>query len=209
VAAVFAEACKTLATLGANVVEISLPDPAETLAAFVTTQQGEAVCWHRACGLYPDRASEYALDVRRRLEVADRVVLASYIDAQATRQRLRAGWARLFYEVDVVMTPVSAITPPAIGSQRVAHLDSDWDIRDLVMTYTVPQNLVGIPSCAVRAGFDRVGMPVGVQFTGPWGSEARVLSYASAFVGATPHVQRRWPSEVISVPSVENRVITS
>ena len=37
------------------------------------------------------------------------------------------------------------------------------------MSYTTPQDLVGLPACAVRAGFDALGLPVGVQFTAlPW-----------------------------------------
>jgi Asp-tRNA(Asn)/Glu-tRNA(Gln) amidotransferase A subunit family amidase len=46
---------------------------------------------------------------------------------------------------------------------------------------------------AVRAGFDALGIPVGVQFTGPRWTEARVLRAAHAFFQATENVQGRWP----------------
>ena len=118
VAVVFADACETAAALGADVVEVSLPDAVATLATFVTTQRAEAVCGHRARGLYPNRASEYGSDVRSRLEAADGVHLADYIDAQAMRQRIRAEWARLFCELDVVLTPVSAKPAPLVRNSR-------------------------------------------------------------------------------------------
>ena len=65
--------------------------------------------------------------------------------------------------------------------------------RDLVMPYTTPQDLCGLPACALRAGFDADGVPVGVQFTGPPWSEARVLRAAQALFDATPELQRRRP----------------
>ena len=57
------------------------------------------------------------------------------------------------------------------------------------MSYTTPQDLVGLPACAVRAGFDALGIPVGVQFTGPPWQEARVLRAAQGLFDATPEIQ--------------------
>ena len=49
------------------------------------------------------------------------------------------------------------------------HEGEELTFRELVMSYTTPQDLTGLPACAVRAGFDALGIPVGVQFTaGPW-----------------------------------------
>jgi Asp-tRNA(Asn)/Glu-tRNA(Gln) amidotransferase A subunit family amidase len=61
------------------------------------------------------------------------------------------------------------------------------------MTYTTPQDLVGLPACSVRAGFDALGIPVGVQFSGPAWSEARVLRAAQGLFEATAEVQARRP----------------
>src|SRR5205823_55837 len=104
----------------------------------------------------------------------------------ADRQRLRAGFARVFGAADVLLTPVAAGPPPPI--------DEEGDLRDRVMPYTVPQDLTGLPACAVRAGFDSLGLPVGVQFTGPPWTEARVLRAAQALYEATPDVQERFPA---------------
>ena len=61
------------------------------------------------------------------------------------------------------------------------------------MSYTTPQDLIGLPACAFRAGFDDLGIPVGVQFTGaPW-EDAMVLGAAHAVFEATPAVQNAWP----------------
>src|SRR5439155_14010113 len=153
----------------------------------------EALFTHTHVGLYPARADEYGPDVRGRLEAAATVGLPDYLAAAADRQRLRAAFARVFTQADLLLTPVAAGSPVPIGEERVVHLGRELDFRELVMSYTVPQDLTGLPACTVRAGFDRHGIPVGVQFTGPPWNEARVLRAAQALYSATPHVQEPWP----------------
>jgi aspartyl-tRNA(Asn)/glutamyl-tRNA(Gln) amidotransferase subunit A len=131
-----------------------------------------------------------------RLDAAAEVTTEEYLAASADRQRVRAGFARLFRSCDVLLTPVSASSPLPVGEEKVVHEGADLTFRDLVMGYTTPQDLVGLPACAVRAGFDALGIPVGVQFTGPPWEEARVLRAAQGLFDATPDVQARRPNLV-------------
>ena len=193
VAAIFDEAVRTVGALAAGVDEVGFPEAATVYETFGATQRAEALFTHREAGLYPGRADEYGADVRGRLEMAAREGTAEYLRAAAERQRLRAGFARVFREVDLLLTPVAAGPPCAIGQETVDHLGSPIEFRRLVMSYTVPQDLAGLPACAVRAGFDDLGLPVGLQFTGPPWEEARVLGAAQAFWSATADVQSRWP----------------
>jgi aspartyl-tRNA(Asn)/glutamyl-tRNA(Gln) amidotransferase subunit A len=57
----------------------------------------------------------------------------------------------------------------------------------------VPQDLAGLPACTVRAGFDRLGIPTGVQLTGPPRSERRILAAVQALFDGTAELQARWP----------------
>ena len=93
----------------------------------------------------------------------------------------------------MLLTPVAACSPPPIGDERVMHAGREREFRDLVMPYTVPQDLLGLPACAVRAGFDELGIPIGVQFSGRRWGDLHVLAGARAFADATPEVQGRWP----------------
>jgi Asp-tRNA(Asn)/Glu-tRNA(Gln) amidotransferase A subunit family amidase len=61
------------------------------------------------------------------------------------------------------------------------------------MTYTTPQDLAGLPACAIRAGFDALGIPVGAQFTAALWREGAVLRAAQALYEATPELQSRRP----------------
>jgi aspartyl-tRNA(Asn)/glutamyl-tRNA(Gln) amidotransferase subunit A len=189
----FEAAVHTVGDLGAKLVELALPGAETILPAFGVIQRAEALRAHRRAGLYPDRRAEYGDDVRGRLESGESVTLEDYLAATATREHMRAAVAELFERVDLLLTPVAAGSPPPIGEESVFHGGREIEFRELAMTYTVPQNLLGLPACAVRAGFDELGIPISVQLTGrPWG-DLDVLSAAEAFFAATPAIQDRWP----------------
>jgi aspartyl-tRNA(Asn)/glutamyl-tRNA(Gln) amidotransferase subunit A len=173
---------------------VRLPEAPEILPTFGVTQRAEALHVHREAGLYPARADEYGADVRGRLELASTEDVADYLRAAARRERVRAAFRRLFAEVDVLLTPVGATTASPIETDRVEHLGEVRDIRDLLMPYTTPQDLAGLPACAFRAGFDEHGLPIGVQLTGAQWDDARVLGAAHAVFEATSAVQERWPA---------------
>jgi aspartyl-tRNA(Asn)/glutamyl-tRNA(Gln) amidotransferase subunit A len=189
----FDDAVRTVGELAAEVVEVALPGAETIFPSFGVIQFAEALRTHREAGLYPLRRMQYGEDVRGRLESAESVTLEDYLAATAARERLRGAVGSLLERVDLLLTPVSAGSPPPIGEERVAHRGGEIEFRELAMTYTVPQNLLGLPACAVRAGFDELGIPIGVQFTGrPWG-DLEVLAAADAFHAATPELQDRWP----------------
>jgi aspartyl-tRNA(Asn)/glutamyl-tRNA(Gln) amidotransferase subunit A len=76
-----------------------------------------------------------------------------------------------------------------IGEHAAEHLGRRVAFRDLVMGYTMPQDLAGLPACALRAGTDALGIPIGVQLTGPVGADGTVLDAAEALaatLGAAP-----------------------
>ena len=189
----FDAALATVGSLAARVDVVELPEASAAYDTFGVTQRAEALFTHREAGLYPDRADEYGPDVRARLDLAATEDVRDYLRAAAERQRLRAGLARVFRQVDFLLTPVSAGSPVAIEEETLEHLGRTMELRELVMTYTVPQDLAGLPTCAVRAGFDRLGIPVGVQFTGPPWTDASVLGAAHAFWSSTPRIQEQWP----------------
>ena len=169
-----------------------MPETASVYETFGVVQRCEALSSHLKAGLFPARREEYGDDVRGRLELAETMTLADYLAGIAQRERLRAGFNRAFSEVDLLLTPVSAGSPTMIGEEQVEHLGRRIEFRELVMGYTVPQDLTGLPSCTVRSGFDALGIPVAVQFTGPAWSEWNVLSAAHALHDATPDVQAPW-----------------
>ncbi|MEU6654783.1 amidase [Streptomyces sp. NPDC046900] len=180
--------------LGAQVVEVPAPDAPrlyETLGAVVLAE-GSRV--HRRAGLWPGRGAEYGQEVRSRLELAAIADADTYVDSHYERVRLHSVMHQILSAVDVLLSPVSAISPVPIGQDKLRHAGRQLPFRELVMTSTAPQSLTGLPACTVRAGFDEHGLPVGVQLTSPPRTESRLLDIAEHLHRATEALQNRWPA---------------
>jgi aspartyl-tRNA(Asn)/glutamyl-tRNA(Gln) amidotransferase subunit A len=164
-------------SLEAEVLEVGFERPERLQPTYVTIQNAEAALSHAQ--LFGTRRGEYGEDVAARLDLAGGVTLADYVEATAERERIRSAFARLFCAADLLITPIAAV-PPELRS-----MPDPQGFRDSVLPYTVPQDLAGLPTCAVPVGFDDLGLPVAVQLTGPMWSEPRVLTAACALYAAT------------------------
>ena len=184
----FDVATEAVSEAGAILVGLAFPEAEEIRPAFATIQMAEAYHTHSSVlGIFPRRASEYGADVRGRLEMSAGITLADYLSALESKRALRHRFARLFDEVDVVMTPITA-GGPSTTSEPDISFDGNGEapFRDVVMDYTVPQDLFGLPVCAVPNGLDRDGLPLGLQLTGPTLSESAVMDAAAGIAAVLP-----------------------
>lgn len=180
-AAAYKHALDVLAGLGATITEFRLPPAAEYREVFSIIQMAEAYdVHHRRLGLFPARAADYGEDVRRRLEAARSVDMGSYFAARERRPHLTAALEVALDTVDALLTPVNPGPPPrradpdhVIAPDGTRHL-----FRDVIMDYTVPQNLAGVPTVTIRAGTDDQGLPCGIQLTAARGQELPALRLA-------------------------------
>ena len=164
------------AVAGFRTVEVPFEAADRLYPTYAAVQNGEAAQTHAE--LFPAHREQYGADVAARIEHARTVTLAEYVEATAERERIRAAFHRVFSVADVLITPVSAVAP-----ERRDEPDPQG-FRDGVLPYTVPQDLAGLPACAVPIGFAD-GLPVAAQVTGPAGSEGRVLAFAEELFSAT------------------------
>lgn len=177
----------TLAGAGCRFVEVRFPEAELVRSTFVPIRDAETLWTHRAAGLFPNRRQEYSEQTYVRLDAARAVGLDEYLAASSVRQRLDEAFDRLFEDVDVLLVPVASAAPPRISA------DADMEAWNHVGAYTVPADLLGVPACAFRAGFDDLGLPVGLQVMGRKGADATVLAVVQLYAEATPEVQSRWP----------------
>ncbi len=188
----FRDTISVLAKLGAAIEERSFPNPTRILETFAAIQATEAVQTHRDAGLFPWRAAEYGHDVRARLQAGAGLDPRTYVAAAVQREQIRSDFGGLLSDGAYLVTPVAAVSPVSIASE-LAGGEAGADFRRQVLPYTSPHDLVGLPSCAVRCGFDEAGQPVGIQFSAaPW-RDWDVIALVKAFWEATSSVQARWP----------------
>lgn len=187
----------TMARLGdvGDVVEVGFPGAGGIRDVFAAIQMAEAYDYHaNVMGFLPERRSEYGADVGGRLDLGAQVPLADYMAAQRQAQVIRATFADLLSRVDVLVTPVSAGSPSTVASpDMVDHRGESLPFRDLVMDYTVPQDLAGLPAVGVPIGLDDLGLPVAAQVTAARGSESTAIRGALALEAlVAPGVD--WPA---------------
>src|SRR4030081_2326550 len=103
---------------------------------------------------------------------------------------IRAAAAKLFCEIDYVISPVS----PAVNfAAEFASPINDPEKPFEHICYTVPWNMSENPAASINGGFSKSGFPIGVQIIGRRFDDLGVLGMAKAFEGLRGP-QKPWPA---------------
>ena len=103
---------------------------------------------------------------------------------------IRAAAAKLFADIDYVISPVSPVVKFAA---ELASPLNDPDRPFEHIAYTVPWNMAENPAVSINGGYDGQGFPIGVQIIGRRFDDLGVLGMAKAFE-TLRGPQRPWPS---------------
>jgi aspartyl-tRNA(Asn)/glutamyl-tRNA(Gln) amidotransferase subunit A len=196
------EAVRWYESQGARRVELELPNAGLGVPVYYVIAPAEASSnLSRFDGVrYGHRASQYrdlidmycrtrgegfGAEVKRRILVGTYVLShgyydAYYVQAQKVRRLIARDFAQAFERCDVILGPTSPTTAFAIG----AKVDDPVQMY-LNDIFTVSAPLAGVPALSIPCGFDRGGLPVGLQLTGNYFSEARLLGIAHRYQQAS------------------------
>lgn len=178
----FSDAVAVAAEIAGKVTEVAIPDAAGIRPAFAAIQMAEAYHYHsQVLGTFPDRSAEYGPDVRHRLEMSADIGIADYLSARQEALAVRRRFDTALEQVNLLMTPVTAGGPSTVAApDQASHRGRELPFRDVVMDYTVPQDLTGLPVCVIPVGRDDDGIPVAIQLTASHGREDLALAFAAA-----------------------------
>jgi len=190
------DAIEKFITLGAEIVEISLPHtkyavptyyviaPAEAssnLARFDGVRYGyRSENIQNINDLYVNSRSEgFGDEVKRRIMIGTYVLSAGFYDAyfkkaQKVRAKIKEDFDRAFENVDVIFTPVSPSTAFRLDDKKTPI---ELYLEDI---FTISANLAGIPGISIPAGKAQ-GLPVGIQLLGKPFGEGDLIKAGSAF----------------------------
>lgn len=137
------------------------------------------------------RSTGFSREVKQRIMLGTFALSSGFYDAyfaRATRARaiISRDFDRAFSDVDVLLSPTAPTTAFKLG-----EMNSDPISMYLQDIFTVALNLVGIPGISVPCGFDKSGLPIGMQIVGPKFSESLLLGLARAFQQKTLWHERR------------------
>lgn len=177
-------ASSVLASLGADVREVSVPVLLAGRFDYRAIFDILLYEFHRILGAeyaaMPAQAREqrFGAVVRANLERGATISDEDYRSALAARERFVRDLRSAFAAFDVLITPTAPMTALA--------LDAAESEFDRARRFTIPFSLAGLPCLSVPCGFDRAGLPIGMQIVGERLQEPRLLGVAAAFEAATP-----------------------
>ena len=188
-------------SLGANIVEISLPNinlslpiyyiiaPAECSA---NLSRYDGVRYGYRCKNPKDiddlfmrtREEGFGSEVKRRILIGTYALSAGYYDAyylkaQKCRQLVANDFAEAFKKVDVILSPTTPGT--AFKSGEKTSDPVEMYLQDI---FTIPANLAGLPALSIPCG-EHEGLPLGLQLVGNSLQESKLLQFAQAFQSNT------------------------
>jgi aspartyl-tRNA(Asn)/glutamyl-tRNA(Gln) amidotransferase subunit A len=202
-------ALKALESLGADLVEVSLPHTEYAVATYYIIAMAEASSnlarydgvkygFRAPAGnlleMYAQtRTQGFGAEVCRRIMLGTYTLSAGYYDAyyrkaSQVRTLLRRDFDRAFETCAVLATPV-APTP----AFRVGEKVDDPLTMYLSDIFTISANLAGIPGLSLPCGVSTGGLPIGLQLLGPPFGEPRMLQVAYALEQATDFHRLRPP----------------
>ena len=194
---VFEESKKHYESLGAEFIEISLPNISLSVPTYYVVAPAECssnlsrfdgVKFGKRCDnpkdleeLYIKTRSEgFGDEVKRRILIGSYVLSAGFYDAyykkaQQVRRLIKNDFDSAFKSVDIIMSPTTR------GAAFEAGSKSDDPIQMyLEDLFTIPANLAGLPAMSIPNGMID-NKPIGLQLIGNFLDESRLLQAAHNF----------------------------
>ena len=195
----WSDGTEMLRLAGANIEDVSLPHTKYALPAYYVIAPAEAssnlarydgVRYGRRAALSSGdginemyertRAEGFGSEVKRRVMIGTYVLSAGFYDAYYNRARrvralIKEDFDKVFSTgIDAILTPTTPSAAFGLGEMS----DADPVQMYLNDVFTVTVNLAGLPGVSVPTGFDKSGLPLGLQVIGrPW-EEADMLNIA-------------------------------
>ena len=206
IANVIASAVDEFRRLGAEIVDITLPNTKLSIPVYYVVAPAECssnlsrfdgVRFGYRCDNPTDledlykrsRGEGFGDEVIRRIMIGTYALSAGYYDAyylkaQQLRRLIKEDYEKAFERVDMILCP----TTPEVAFKK-GEKTGDPVSMYLQDIYTISLNLAGLPGMSIPAGFSQ-GLPVGLQLIGNYFEESRLLNVAHRFQQVTDwHLQ--------------------
>jgi aspartyl-tRNA(Asn)/glutamyl-tRNA(Gln) amidotransferase subunit A len=206
-------AVEQMNSLGAEIVEVSLPHTDYAVAVYYILATAEASAnlarfdgvryGYRAenpkdiLDLYGRTREEgFGPEVKRRVVLGTYVLSSGYYDAyylraQKVRELIRQDFAKAFDNIDALISPTSPVPAFKLGERTADPLQ-----MYLADIFTIAANLAGICGISLPCGFAEVDghrLPIGLQLLGKPLDEARIFQIAHAYEQSTDWHKARPP----------------
>jgi len=201
-------AISEMESLGAEIVEISLPHTEYAVLTYYIIAPSEASSnlarydgvkfGFRAEGVeslrdmyFKTRAQGFGDEVKRRIMLGTYALSSGYYDAyylkaQKVRTLIKNDFDEAFKKVDAIVAPTSPEAAFKIGEKTQDPIK--MYLSDVL---TIPCNIAGLPGISVPCGYSSEGLPIGIQVLGKPFDEETVIHVAHAYESNTSWGEKR------------------
>ena len=181
VAAGVSKAIGELASLGAKVRPVELPDMDPLVAAWPTLCSAEAVASHRTT--YPSRRDDYGPWFQGWLDRGTSITAAEYAEANTLRLQSNGHLRRVFEDIDILLCPSVSAPPQPVTKEWLYGPMQERGAR--FQRFTVPFDYSGAPTLSLPCGTTRDRLPLSLQLVGRHLAEPLVIQAGHVYEQAT------------------------
>ena len=167
--------------LGAIQVEVTAPNIAQSIVDWPILCAVEAALAHEQT--YPARKDEYGPVLASVIETGRSISAMEFQRALLRRLELRAHFAELFRQIDVLLAPAQPFAPLSLDAIRT--LGEQPQLMLKLQRFTAPFDITGDPTITLPGGFSERSLPIGFQLTAGRLGEPQIIQAARAFQNAT------------------------
>jgi amidase len=189
VLAVLDDAARVLSALGAELVEVEVPDVTQAVADWAPNCAVEAAVAHRAT--YPAHRAAYGPVLSMVLDAGRALSGLDYQDVLLRRMAFRGRMRALFGKIDLLLAPAHPFAPLSLETMGTMGLQPELIAR--LQAYTAPFNMTGQPTLTLPGGFSTDGLPIAFQMVAADLGEATLIRAGIAFQNATDWHRRHPP----------------
>jgi aspartyl-tRNA(Asn)/glutamyl-tRNA(Gln) amidotransferase subunit A len=139
-------------------------------------------------GMYPEKADDMDPITRGILDRTVDLAMPRYAHIVQRRAQLDEDLAALFDDIDVLLTPATAVPAFAATGPMPSRIAGQKVHPAMVVPFTMLGNLCWNPAVSVPAGLNEAGLPIGMQVMGRRHADATVLRLARIYEQTRP-----WP----------------
>jgi amidase len=176
-------AADTFTSLGASIVDITLPDLMQPAKDWRPLCAVETAVVHEET--YPSRKGEYGPGLATLIDSASTVTVPELTKMNIRRAEFRGKIDKILSTVDLFLLPVLPMAQVPMEVIRASLGNTDPDSTVGLVMFTGPLDMSGHPTLTLPGGATQSGLPVAFQIVGGHFDEERMLAAGHAYQGAT------------------------
>lgn len=186
-------AVKELEKLGAQIKKIKLIPPKYSIAVYTILQRSEVSSnLGRFDGIrYGGTRDVFNAENTRRIMLGTYTLSSGYYDAYylkavKVRTLIINDFKKAFEDVDIIIAPTSPSTALPVGASKNHPMFGE--VADVLVESS---SIAQLPGINLNCGFDKKGLPIGMQIIGKWKEEEQIMQVAKVYENATSWHEKR------------------